>query len=458
MHLKYSFLFGTIIIIGLAGCATSRIDSHLPAPRPLGSDLSTFRPLPEPEKKSEKSLPIEEPTGALRLRQALSLALLHNPELASFSWEVRAQEAATLQAGLFPNPEAGATLEDIGLRQSQTTLQLGQLIELGGKRSKMVEVASLTRDLAGWDYEAKRIDLFTQVSQAFIDVLSAQQNLALIEETVRLSKQVAGVVSERVRAGKVSPIEETRANVALSAAQIELDRVQRQLGATRKRLAATWGSIRPQFERVEGDLFSVSPIPALENLAQRLSQNPELARWATEISQRQAVIAFEKSQAVPDLFISGGVRRFTDTNDNAFVVGVTIPLPIFNRNQGRIMEAEHRLKRAAEERRAAEVRVTTALAEAYRDLSTSHAEVRSLEANVLPGAESAFGAVNEGYRLGKFGLLDVLDAQRTLFGARAQYLSALRGYHQAVAEVERLIGEPLNAVQNIPEQNNRSDK
>ena len=122
------------------------------------------------------------------------------------------------------------------------------------------------------------------------------------------------------------------------------------------------------------------------------------------------------------------------------------------------MEAEHRLKRAEEERRAAEVRVTTALAEAFRELSTSHAEVRSLEANVLPGAESAFEAVNEGYRLGKFGLLDVLDAQRTLFGARAQYLSALRGYHQAVAEVERLIGEPLNAVQNISEQNNRSYK
>lgn len=456
MYSKAAMIFCFILIFSLAGCAGRLSGSTLPAPRPLGSDFPAFRPSLEMEERSEKS--IDEPTGTLTLRQALGLALLHNPELASFSWEVRAQEAVTLQAALLPNPEAGATLEDIGLRQSQTTLQLGQLIELGGKRSKRVEVASLTRDLAGWDYEAKRIDVFTQVSQAFVDVLSAQQNLALIEETVRLSKQVAGVVSERVRAGKVSPIEETRANVTLSAAQIELDRVQRQLGATRKRLAATWGSIHPQFESVEGDLSSVSPIPTLEFLARRLSQNPELARWAVEVSQRQAVIAFEQSQAIPDLFISGGVRRFTDTNDNAFVVGVTIPLPLFNRNQGRIMEARHRLKRVEEERRAAEVRVSTALAEAYRDLSTSHAEVQSLEENVLPGAGSAFEAVNEGYRLGKFGLLDVLDAQRTLFGARAQYLSALRGYHQAVAEVERLIGEPLNAVQNIPEQNNRSDK
>lgn len=457
MHLKTAFILYIGLNVILAGCAGYSKKSEWPISRPLGSDFSTFHPPIKPDDKSQESLPTEEPTGTITLRQALAAALLRNPELASFSWEIRAQEAATLQAGLLPNPEAGATIEDIGLGRSQTTLQLGQLIELGGKRGKRVDVTSLTRDLAGWDYETKRIAVFTQVSQAFVDVLSAQQNLALIEETVRLSKQVAGVVSERVRAGKVSPIEETRANVTLSAAQIELDRVQRQSGATRKRLAATWGSIRPQFEGVEGDLSSVSPIPTLEFLAQRLSQNPELARWAVEISQRGAVIALERSQAVPDLFISGGVRRFRDTNDNAFLVGVTIPLPIFNRNQGRILEAEHRLRRAEEERRAAEVRVTTALAEAYRALSTSHAEVRALEANVLPGAESAFEAVNEGYRLGKFGLLDVLDAQRTLFGSRAQYLSALRGYHQAVAEVEGLIGEPLNAAQNRPEQNNRSD-
>ena len=191
MHLKTTFILGFVLVFGFAGCATPRSDEAWPTPRPLGSDLPTFRPPVEPEETPSEPLPIEEPSGAITLRQALALALMKNPELAAFSWEVRAQEAAMLQAGLFPNPTIGADLQDIGatdasaesVPQPQSTLQLSQLIELGGKRSKRRGVASFTRDLAGWDYETKRIDVATQVSQAFIGLLSSQQQLALTEET-----------------------------------------------------------------------------------------------------------------------------------------------------------------------------------------------------------------------------------------------------------------------------------
>jgi len=450
MNVKRAVSLGAVLLFGLIGCATSGRERLTPTPRPLGSDLPTFhaaRLNEAPDRPVE-----EEPTGAVNLRQVLALALMKNPELAAFSWEVRAQEAAALQAALLPNPELGAALENIGLDQSETTIQLSQLIELGGKRSKRAEVASLTEELARWDYEAKRIDVLTKTSQAFVDVLGLQQQLALIEERVRLSEEVARVVSERVKAGKVSPIEETRAHVALSTAQIALDRGQQQLIVARKRLGAAWGSAEPPFEKAEGDLHAVSPIPTLEALARRLSLNPELARWATEISQRRAVIRLEKSKALPDLSVSGGVRRFNQTDENTFVAGVTIPLSFFNRNQGNISEARHQLKRAEEARRAAAVRVTVELSEAYGDLATRVAEVQALEEKVLPGARSTFEAMNEGYRLGKFGLLDVLDAQRTLFEARSQYLNALTGYHQAVAEVERLIGEPLHGIQALLEQ------
>ncbi len=454
MYLKTTITLGIVLVlVGVLGCAADRANRAWPTPRPLGSDFSTFRPPAEQERQTRIAVDIEEPTGAITLRQALALALAKNPELAAFSWEVRAQEAATLQAGLLPNPEIVADLQDIngsgasiaGVRQPQTTLQLSQLVELGGKRSKRREVASLTRDLAGWDYETKRIDIFTQISQAFVHALSAQQNLALTEETVRLAEQVAGVVSERVKAGKVSPVEETKANIALSSAQIELDRAQRELEAARKRLAATWGSATPRFERAEGDLGSVSPIPSLDQLALRLSQNPELARWATEMSERQAVVDLQRSRAIPDIKMMGGYRRYNTSDDHVFVVGISIPLPIFNRNQGGIEEARDRLAKGEEERRAAEVRVATALAEAHKSLSSAHAEVTALREKVLPGAQSAFDAVNEGYRLGKFGLLDVLDAQRTFFASRSQHLRALTDYHKAVADVERLIGERLES-------------
>lgn len=456
MHLN-AIILGVALLLGLAACATDRSNTAFPEPRPLGSNLTVFRP-PVKSEATQKPIEIEEPTGAITLRQALALALMKNPELQAFSWEVRAREAATLQAGLLPNPAIAADMQDLNgsgasigdVRQPQMTLQLSQLIELGGKRSRRREVASFTRDLAGWDYETKRIDVATQVSQTFIDVLGAQQQLALMEETVRLAEQVAGIVSERVKAGKVSPVEETKANVTLSSTRIELERARREWEVSRKRLAATWGSAAPLFESAEGDLGPVSAIPSLPQLAQRLSQNPDLARWATEISQRQAVIDLERSRGIPDITLMGGVRRYNTSEDNVFVVGLSIPLPLFNLNQGGIEEARFRLTRAEAERRAVEVRVATALAEAYRTLSTAYVEVTSLEKTVLPGAKTAFEAVNEGYRLGKFGLLDVLDAQRTFFGSRAQLLRALTDYHQAVADVERLIGERLDAVQETP--------
>lgn len=431
--------------------ATARAEELPPTPRPLGSDLPAFRaPAPSQEMSNE-------PTGTITLRQALMMALMRNPELRAFSWEVRASEAAALQAGLLHNPTIGADLQDLGVSvspesvpQPQATLTLSQIIELGGKRTKRREAAALSRDLAGWDYEAKRIDLFTQVSQAFADLLRAQQQSALTEETVRLAEETARVVSERVRAGKVSPIEEIRANVALASAGIERDRAGKELEAARKRLAATWGSMTPRFEKGEGTLEAVSPIPSLAQLAERLSQNPELARWATEIAQRQATVDLERSRTIPDLTLMGGIRRYETTGDNVFIIGLSLPLPLFNRNQGGIQEARDRMAKGEEERRAAEMHVTTALSEAYRALSTAHAEATALEKSVLPGAAQAFEAVNEGYRLGKFGLLDVLDAQRTLFGSRAQHLRALADYHQAVAEVERLIGEPLDVAGGRP--------
>ena len=381
----------------------------------------------------------EEPTGTITLNQAQALALMHNPELRAYSWEVRVQEEATLQAGLLHNPTIGADLQDIGVA-TQSTLSLSQTIELGGKRTKRREAAALSHDLAGLDYEAKRIEIFTQVSHAFIALLKAQEQRVLMEETLKIAEETARVVAERVKAGKVSPIEEIRANIVLAVAGIERDRTKKEIEAARKRLSATWGTTLPQFNRVEGTLGTVSPIPSFSKLTEHLSKNPELIRWMTELEQRRAFINVAQSQAVPDLTLIGGFRNYKSTGDNVFIIGLSLPLPIFNKNQGGIQQAENRLSKGEEEEKAAQVRVSAALSDAYRDLLTAHIEVTDLTEKVLPGATEAFEAMNEGYRLGKFGLLDVLDAQRTLFSSREQNLRALADYHHAVAKIAGLIG------------------
>ena len=356
----------------------------------------------------------------------------------------------------------GLVVEDYGAKQfagggvnepvqPQTTIQLSQLIELGGKRAARQELAARNRDLAAWDYETARIDILTEVSRAFTDVLAGQETVALTEQTIRLVEHVQQSVAARVVAGVVSPIEETRANVALASVRVESARARRGLEASRTRLALLWGSPAPAFSAVVGDLKAEpAPLPSLVALATRIEQSPELARWAAEISQREAALAVERSKQAFDVSVVAGYRRFTTIDSNAVLVGASIPLPFFDRNRDGIEEARSRLAKVHEERRAAQARVAAALADAYAALASAYDELTALRSAVLPGSQQTFEAVSEGYRLGRFGYLDVLESQRTLVGAGSQYLRALSDYHKAIANVERLIGAPLNEPTDLP--------
>ena len=435
------------------GVALSAIlaTSPLGAADPAGKDMPADR-APEDRAAHDLNSPAE-PTGTLTLPQALALALTRNPELTAFSQETRAREAATLQAGLLPNPALNISAENLansrlkGFDGPAVTLQFSQLIELGGKRTRRVRLADLDRDLASWDYEAKRLDVLTDTRKVFMQVLAAQEHLRLAQELLELAGQVQRSTAERVHAGKVSPLEETKAGVATATARLQLTAAQSELQAARVALAALWGTAAPRFERVEGKIEEiVTAIPSPEDIEGLIAQNPDVARWVTEIEQRQAALALARSHRMPDLTVSAGVREYADTGDTALVAGIAVPLPLFDRNQGTIQGSHYRLAKAEDERQAAEARVRSAFARSYLSLTTAQAEVLALRTEVLPAAQRAFEAATEGYRQGKFSYLEVLDAQRTLFDTRGRYLTSLTTYQTAAADLERLIGVALDEV------------
>lgn len=403
------------------------------------------------------SLTLEKQTGAndaLSLQQVIARVLLNNPELEAFSLEVRAREARAVQAGLYKNPGILFDVQDVfgsgdfhGIQQSQTTLVLSQVIELGGKRTRRMKAALSNKDLAQWDYETARMNILTRVAQAYIDALTAQEQLKQANQLVRLSRNSYKAVQARVHAGKVSPIHEVKAQVALSATRIERQQAKNNVQGTYRQLAAFWGKVTPDFNRLEGSLYRITAVPSYEALVARLKKNPDMARWAAEMVQRQDQVALEEARSIPNLRVGAGGRWFEETQDNTFVMELSIPIPLFDRNQGAIAEARHRLAKAKAERRAIELRLTALLARGYSRLANAHSRVLSLKNKILPGARTAFEAVNEGYRFGKFGYLEVLDSQRTWFTARSQFLNALAEYHKTVAEIERLTGQPVSGTE-----------
>lgn len=392
--------------------------------------------------------------GRLTMADALRLALQHNPTLAGFAAEIRASDAAALQAGLLPNPELGIEVENFagqddlqGFDGAETTLALSQLIELGDKRSKRQQVAVLEKDLAGWDYQGKKIEVLASAAKAFIQVLVAQEQVSLNDELVRLAEKTAAAVSERADAGKVSPMENTRAQVELAAARSEAHKAFRELEAARQRLSAFWGAERAGFTRVVGDLDEITPLPPEEAIRSLPQSNPVLARWQSELDRSEAVLDLARSEAVPDLNFTAGVRNFQDTGNNALVVGVSLPIPLFDRNQGGVGEARAKLEKARQEQRAAKVTLQTELAETWQSLSAAYVESSTLRDKILPGAHEAYESTELGYREGKLDFLQMLDAQRTLFTVKRQYLLALGGYHMTSTDMERLIGASLKSLQ-----------
>ncbi len=451
MNWIYLLLPGLIFIILMGGCAAPRTTILLPEPPPLTGEYERYLPPEKAATPDTLSDVTESPAGVLTLPEALSRALLHNPALAAFSYEIRAAEARALQAGLYPNPEVGIELENFagsgifsGTGELETTLFLGQSILLGGKRRKAIRAAALESALAAWDYESARLDVFTEVRRAFVEVISAQQRVELNEELLQLAGQLLQTIDRRVKAGKVSPAELSRAQVRLSTQRVELERARRELEAARMRLASTWGSRSAGFTRAAGLLDTLYAIPPQEKLIPLLRQNPDLARFDTALQQRQAVIALEDARRIPDPTISGGVRRINGTNDNAVIAGLSIPLPLSDRNQGAREEARVRLSQTLREKQAVEVQLEAALSQAYSRLQSVYHEAATLRDQILPEAQKAFETIHEGYLQGRFNFLDVLDTQRTLFAARGQYLRARADFHTITAEIERLIAQEIS--------------
>jgi cobalt-zinc-cadmium efflux system outer membrane protein len=396
------------------------------------------------------SQPIRESEGILTLSEALALALSGNLNLAPFQWQMRADEARILQAGLRPNPEMSLQLEDAvgsgdyrGVRNSQTTLQLSQVIELGKKRAVRVEVGRQAQGVTRTEFELKRVEVLGEVTRRFIEVVAAQNALDLALTNRQIATDVLQTIQTRVKAGKGSAVEERKSQVTHARAQLMAEGARHELDAARKKLAAMWQSSRPIFQRAEANLFERKPLPQLGDLLRLVSTSPEIARWISEKNLRDAEVKLADARRKPDLTVWGGTRRLAGPDEQSFMVGFSIPLQFFDRNQGGAAQARALQGRTEAERRAAEARIGIVLLGLYEEMAHDLHILESLEKTVLPAAAEALAASNEGFAQGRFSYLEVLDSQRTIFEVKEEYIQAASEYHQLLVELEKLTGQPI---------------
>jgi cobalt-zinc-cadmium efflux system outer membrane protein len=388
--------------------------------------------------------------GALTLAAARARAIGSSPRLAGLAAQVGSRRALELQAGLLPNPEMAVEVENVGgsgdreaFEQTETTVWVSQLVPIAGKRGERRRVAALEGELAEWDLEEARRDVLADTTDAFIASLAAQERVALSRDLERLAAESVRAVSAEVRAGAASSVEQTRARIVATEVAIERAGTERALVASRTALAAIWNGDPTTVAEVRGDLADVRPPPPLAELEVALLRSPALSRWRTELAQRKASLALERARRVPDPTVRIGARHFHDNDDNALVFEVAVPLPIFDRNEGNVVAADHDVVRAKAERDAARAAAAAALAQEYADLARAYEETVLLRDRLLPDAAAAFAGIRDGYAAGGYSQLDLIAAQRTLFEVRSRLLDAEVAYHRAAADIERLTGRSL---------------
>jgi cobalt-zinc-cadmium efflux system outer membrane protein len=392
----------------------------------------------------------------LTLREAIDAALIGNPELKTFAFTFRAQDARIDQAGLRPAPELSLDAENVlgtgdvrGTRSAELTFALSQVIELGGKREARIATAQARRDVLDIDRQARQLDVLAEVARRFIAVAARQDLLRLAQRGVELAQQTVDGSKRRVDAAKSPHAELDRARIALDRARLAERSSAAELDAERQQLAATWGESRPviggrEMGDVQADLYALPEMVDYSALVARLATNPDFARFASEERVRDAELRLAATSRRPDITLSGGVRRLEASNDNALVFSVSVPLFSSRRSSSFVAEAQASRDLIGAEREVALVKAKALLYELHSRLVRAIAEADTLRTDILPRTEEALKETEYAYQRGRFSYLELVDAQREYLTVQSSLIEAASEAHELRVEIERLTNAPLD--------------
>ncbi len=388
--------------------------------------------------------------GGLTRVEAVARVLAANPRLEAEELGARASEALVEQAGRPPNPELELEVESFagtgplaGFDGAERTFAVHQELLLGGKLGTRREVAAGTASLSRYDVETYRQSLTVQAEAAFDRLVLAQERVELADDLQRLSTRLVETVALRVGAGKVAPVDLTRAQSEEAKARVFAIRAQADLKTARRVLAGLWGARQPDFDHAAGAAPVPAAPPPLPQLREHLRTSPRYQRLEAEIEQRERLAEMERASVIPDLTVSVGTTRDRDSGQSTWVAGISIPIPLLDRNSGARRAAELGVTQARRRAEADRVDLEVALEAAAQRLEAAVRTADEIRDAIVPAAEEAFEVTRIGYREGKLGVLDALDAEREVFDARMAWLDVLEESIAARLELEVLIGRSL---------------
>ncbi len=408
-----------------------------------------------PEASSKAGLPAPVKGLRLSLDEAIGLFLRQNLDLLIAKFGIEFSKGQEITARLFPNPVAsmglvsspvqGCTLGSGG----QIAPQIQQLFELAGKRGYRIESAEFGTQSAEAGFEDAVRQLSFAVKDAYYRIQLAHRRLALAEENKDRFSRILEVNTIRLKKGFIAEVDLIRIRLQYIDFQSQvIDAIQEEESARSdlRRLLRVSPAIELEltsnleFRRLDPDIAKLGAIA--------VEVRPDVRAKRLILSQREADLKLAKAYRVPDVTIGAGyavqgARGPDNSNQMSFTLGM--PLPLFNRNQGGIMQAE-----AAVQSAEADLGKTINLVEnqvdvAYRNLIQSRRLIEAYLGGVLDDARSTFAIVERAYERGGATLLDLLDAARTSRTIQQNFIEALFNYQRNVIQLESAVGQEIRS-------------
>lgn len=378
------------------------------------------------------------PITNLTMEQAVQIALTNNPRLAEAWANIEAAKGRAAAAGKLPNPDAIARMESAPISSSKVSgaeyvAGISQTIPLGGKRSAARDAARAVVRAREKHLEAAVLDLTRAVRGAFAAALFASDVLALQTNLGASLEKLSRITEARVEQGDAAPLDLARIQAEAARQSLEISEAAYLRREAMHALAAALGDFRMPIRSLEGRIEDVLEIAAMESAAASAGPHPAVAAAGSEAAAQRARLRLARAGRIPDVNLDLFYRRLEGTQENAFDIGVRIPIPLFNRNRGAIREAEGSL-RAAEARLA---RTRNAIGRELRErelaLQRGLETMRILKDDILPKVRANRRGAEARYEAGDISLADLLLIRRQAAADRLRYLEAIRSVMEAWA-------------------------
>lgn len=378
----------------------------------------------------------------LTLADVESSALGNNPTLARAEARISAARGQWLQAGLRPNPRIGYSGGEIG-NEGAAGLQggfLSQEIVTADKLLLSQTVASREIERLQQEFAAQQRRVLTDVRRAFYDVLAAQRAIDLARDLSQIAGKAYDTSQVLFKNGEISQVDMLQSGIEAEQARILRENALNRHAAAWRQLAAVAGNPNMAPRPLEGDLRAAIPDLSWETESQRLlAASPELAAAYAAVAKAQAALSRARAERYPNWEAQAGAQYDYGTQDAVANVQLSVPLPIYNRNQGGIRAAESQIAEAQANVSRLELSLQQRLAKAFEPYRNARTQTDVYTQRILPDARKSLDETVKSYEAGEVGFLSLLNVQRTYFQTQVAHLEALRQLRDSAATIEGLL-------------------